>query len=65
MKNCPKCHYPSEGACTNPACLANPSLSEERKAMMRASAEKRREEEAEREMLRRARQSAMRRDGQR
>ena len=46
---CKECGYPSYKAdsCDNPACLANPGLSEAHKAHLRAMAEKAAKEKAE------------------
>lgn len=45
---CKECNYPSrKDSCDNPACLANPSLSEAHKDSLRAMAEKAAKEKAE------------------
>lgn len=50
MTICPQCSYPHETpACPNPACLANPSLTEAHKAKLVANREAYVEQERERE----------------
>lgn len=46
---CKECSYPSRlmDSCDNPACLANPSLSDAHKANLQANAEKAAKEKAE------------------
>jgi hypothetical protein len=53
LRTCPSCHYAHEGEhCPNPACFANPSVSETQKARWTAEREKREAEEAERQRIR-------------
>ena len=61
---CAECTYPSLKAdcCDNPACLANPSLSEAHKESLRAMARKATEERAAWEE-RRARRNSLKRSG--
>lgn len=58
---CPTCEatYADPPACSNPACTANPSLSEATRAMVVARAEAYAREKADREYLARARAQAM------
>lgn len=66
---CPGCGYATKvweatkvraiyERCDNPACMENPTISEERKTIMRAEHAKREAEAAERERMRRARAMA-------
>lgn len=55
-RTCKSCSYPFAGkSCPNPACFANPNVSEETKADWRIRDAARLAEEAEREHLRRMR----------
>lgn len=61
-KQCTSCGHPHKPeACDNPACYANPSISEERKAVWRAETKRRDVEEAERERIRKIRRRMIRR----
>lgn len=51
---CGECGYPSFGSCGNPACLANPSLTDEVKELIAARKETLAREEEERGRLTRA-----------
>lgn len=59
-ETCETCGTPYEtgNACDNPACVSNPTLSDERRAALREAQERRAAERAEREMLARARRRA-------
>lgn len=60
LTSCPVCTYAHAGLhCPNPACEANPSVTEAQKARWRAENDKRKAEEAERERIRQIRKRAM------
>lgn len=53
LTTCSTCHYAHEGpSCPNPACFANPSVSEVQKARWTERNERLAAEEAERERIR-------------
>lgn len=56
LKTCPTCTYAYEGdSCTNPACFANPSVTDEQKRAWTERNERLAAEEAERERIRQIR----------
>jgi hypothetical protein len=61
MITCQICNYPSEAECDNPACIANPTLTDERRSAITVATERREVEEADRAMVMRAREAASRR----
>lgn len=55
---CPECTYPYPGACENPMCLANPTLSDAARDSIVARRDAYRAEQAERERMARLREQS-------
>lgn len=56
LTTCPTCSYAHEGdSCTNPACFANPSVTDAQKQRWTEERERREADEAERERIRQIR----------
>ena len=51
-KNCPKCGYPLIAGCANPGCEANPHLTYDAKAIIKANTERHEQEAKDRELRR-------------